>query len=648
MKFLFSMLTVGIFCSCTTTFVLAQRNWLTTQTSRNQLHTYLSSIDSWRVHQRQEVLASIKALPDSVKEGLVKNAGKFLSFDWPNLPATTFLQFNENGNRTNYEKIRGKRRQVLSALVIGELIENKKRFIPQIINGIWAICEESTWAYPAHLSIQREYSALPRPGENIIDLGDASTAELMSWTYLLMKDQLDPVTDILPQRIQYELERRVIGPYLSRNDFWWLGFGNRFVNNWNPTVNRGVLLTALLVESQPPRLDSVVYKTMKSVDVFINQYPEDGGCDEGPGYWSMAGGAMISYLTKLKSATKGKVDITNNALIAKMAAYIYHVNIDQNYFVNFGDAHALVTPNVVSLYEFGEACRNDTLKQFAAWFAKEDGSVFKYLKGAKGSLDRFVDYLYVYPHLEKVTGNLPYAQQSWLNDLQQLTIRSAKGTAKGLFLAAKGGTNGASHNHNDVGNFIIYVDGKPAIIDLGVGTYTRQTFSKDRYKIFSMQSVWHNLPLINDVAEAAGENFKATDVQLSHHGSATSLTMNLASAYPSSANVASWIRTITFKEDRVQLKESYKLRKYEAPSSLSLITACQAEVQNGKVQLKDNTGKTVLTIYFNQKELRPEVVTKKLEDPRFIHVWGEEVYKIRFELLSHKLSGSYGVSFTAG
>jgi hypothetical protein len=44
------------------------------------------------------------------------------------------------------------------------------------------------------------------------------------------------------------------------------------------------------------------------------------------------------------------------------------------------------------------------------------------------------------------------------------------------------------HNHNDVGNFILYVDGMPAIIDIGAVTYTALTFSKDRYKIWNMQS----------------------------------------------------------------------------------------------------------------------------------------------------------------
>jgi hypothetical protein len=44
-------------------------------------------------------------------------------------------------------------------------------------------------------------------------------------------------------------------------------------------------------------------------------------------------------------------------------------------------------------------------------------------------------------------------------------------------MAIKGGNNGESHNHNDVGSFIIYTDGEPLFIDPGVGEYTAKTFS---------------------------------------------------------------------------------------------------------------------------------------------------------------------------
>ena len=61
-------------------------------------------------------------------------------------------------------------------------------------------------------------------------------------------------------------------------------------------------------------------------------------------------------------------------------------------------------------------------------------------------------------------------------------------------LGGKAGSNADSHNHNDVGSVTLYRDGRPLLIDVGVETYSKKTFSPQRYEIWTMQSGWHNLP----------------------------------------------------------------------------------------------------------------------------------------------------------
>ena len=90
-----------------------------------------------------------------------------------------------------------------------------------------------------------------------------------------------------------------------------------------------------------------------------------------------------------------------------------------------------------------------------------------------------------------------------------LAIRTLR---RGFYLAAKGGHNAESHNHNDVGNFIVYADGRPVLIDAGVGTYTAKTFSPQRYEIWTMQSAYHNLPTINGFLQKDGRQFRAENV----------------------------------------------------------------------------------------------------------------------------------------
>lgn len=55
----------------------------------------------------------------------------------------------------------------------------------------------------------------------------------------------------------------------------------------------------------------------------------------------------------------------------------------------------------------------------------------------------------------------------------------------------------------------MWVNDTPMLIDAGVGTYTRQTFSSERYTIWTMQSNYHNLPLVNGVPQKYGRKYKA-------------------------------------------------------------------------------------------------------------------------------------------
>ena len=81
----------------------------------------------------------------------------------------------------------------------------------------------------------------------------------------------------------------------------------------------------------------------------------------------------------------------------------------------------------------------------------------------------------------------------------------------GFFVATKGGYNNESHNHNDAGTFLLEYDD---FIDAGVGTYTRQTFSSERYSIWTMQSNYHNLPMVNGVPQQFGSEFRVTGCAL--------------------------------------------------------------------------------------------------------------------------------------
>ena len=160
--------------------VIAQRNILSQAFTQEQLQGKLSTIAAWRLKQKNHYLQKVAALPDSVKARLVKDGERGLKYEWPSIPASLYLDYKITGNRYNFERKNNERRKVLNELAIAAIITKDKKYIPQIANGIWTLCEQSTWVLPAHVVVQKEKTGLPDPYEVVIDLGSGTAASQLS------------------------------------------------------------------------------------------------------------------------------------------------------------------------------------------------------------------------------------------------------------------------------------------------------------------------------------------------------------------------------------------------------------------------------------------------------------------------------------
>lgn len=215
-------------------------------------------------------------------------------------------------------------------------------------------------------------------------------------------------------------------------------------------------------------------------------------------------------------------------------------------------------------------------------------------------------------------------------------------TPAGLFFAAKGGNNNESHNHNDIGTFSIWIDEYPLIIDAGVGTYTRQTFSEDRYKIWAMQSGWHNLPVINGKEQCFGSRYHASDVK-ARKGH---FELNLKDAYPESAGIKSWVRSYSIKDRQVMIDDRFELTHAETPNVINFLMQGDADIISpGKVLIKANGKEALLT--FDNTQFDVSFVRQILTDSRFINVWGDKLSKISLTCKNKDTKGHYRYSINS-
>ena len=546
------------------------------------------------------------SIPDEMRQSYIRYGEQYQGKSWTSLPWTVFAENKQTGNRVNYEGICFEKRRQLAAIVMAEIMEGKGRFMKDIIDGIGSFCEETWWGIPAHYG-----KAIPLAELQEVDLFNAETASLIVWTRYMLEKQFNQFSPDLCQRIDREIERRILVPALEK-DYWWKTAGM----NWNPWICSNWLTCVLICEKDEARKNKAIAQIQKATQLFIDAYPEDGGCDEGPHYWDRAAASLFEVL-RLFTADGLQVKDVNK--IKNMAAYAYNTYIGNNYCVTFADAHENKDVlNVNIAYPFGLWLNDKTLRELGAFIGRQKG-VLKDPAALYAKSDNFPSLgreLFFLRHIRDFIAEQPrepLLKDVWLNDLQIMTARRGH-----LYVAMKGGNNGESHNHNDVGSFIIYANNEPMFIDPAVGEYTAKTFSKDRYEIWTMQSGYHNLPQINGIDQKDGKEYAAKFI--SHKEG--QLCLDIAGAYPAEAAVKSWKRTVTAMKSGISVTEDYVLSDYRQPTRLMFITLDPDALNH---------------IHFDASQLSASIedISNHL-DPLLQRVWGPKMYRIILSVKSTK------------
>ena len=572
------------------------------------------------------------ACNDSTLASLIKAGEAALKESFPSIPATVALEYERTGSRINYQNIGNRKRMLLWDLSLAESIEGNGRFSDHLADGIWSVCEETFWGTTAHLYLQKGNQGLPDAEHPVVDLFVAETASELAWINYLVGSALDKVSPLIRERIKYETERRLFKP-LENVNYFYLGNGDTtaILNNWTPWIMSNYIAVDLLLQENEQKRVSRLLFGMKYIDQYINGLGEDGGCDEGPAYWFHATGTVFDALCLLDNATQGKVNIYKDPFLLKMGAYIYKAHVAGDYFINVADAAPKLWVNGLLLYRFGKATGDTTMTDFGSWayhtFPHESpgGPISIYCKS------RYLFNLFAMDECTHYPSNFKDVDDSWFSDIQLMSSRSANG----FFLATHAGHNGnfVSHHHNDVGDFIIYSNGYPVIIDAGPGLYTSRTFTATRYKLWFNSSAFHNLPTINGYQQSDGSSFMATKVKYRLDKYGSSLGMDIANAYPAAAGVQSWERQINIsKTGSIEINDNYKLATPLKELTQTFMTICKTDIsQPGKlIFLLPGNEKVYLEYDAKTWDIKKEkipLITE--EDKSFMTMWeGKDIWRL--------------------
>ena len=492
--------------------------------------------------------AAWQTIPPEYRAEIAEQARQWSSRPYPMRTATGFLAFVRDGSRQADETPYFTRRRKLCWHVLAACLDEATP-MDAVIDGLWCICEETSWVISAHnvnpipgAPTARDHP-LPDKNQPYIDLFCAQTGMILALTVHFLKGRLDAVSPLIGQRVRQEIEARVLRPFMTHDEFWWMGFARSDLNNWTPWIISNVMVCACLAPLGRETLAALMDRACRMLDRWLDGMPADGGCDEGAGYWNMAGGSLLDCLEILEKVTDGRMVFWNDGKLRNILTFPLKMDIGGGWFVNFADCDARPQPSGERLQYAGEKLGDPAL---IAMGCRLRGTLTGQLSDVP-HLTRLLSLLF-HP-----AGNPPAAPAPggvWLPDLQLRVVRRGS-----CVLCCKGGHNGENHNHNDVGSFMLYMDGQPALVDAGNMVYTAKTFSDQRYTLWNVRAAYHNLPMVGANEQLAGKEHAARDVRCLPDG----LSLDMAGAYGEEAGVLSMRREMRLAEDALSVRDTIAL-----------------------------------------------------------------------------------------
>lgn len=541
----------------------------------------------------------------------------------PMLSATLYLDFLRTGTRRPFEALSNARRKPLAYATLAECLEGEGRFDDTILDRVWAICEETSWVYPAHAHAYPD--GLGDAGVHLIDLFSALDGLMLAEIDHLLGERLHPAAR---RRIRAEVRRRNTAAFLARDDHrWMLAPGAEIAPNWTSVCIAGVVGGALYLEDDPDVLARVVAKSMPPLERYLATFDPAGGSAEGVTYWNFGFGLFTILADLLHHRTLGRIDLLADPRADQIARFPFRTQLGPQAWVTLSDCPfdgeiepALFTklgarldlPELGRLYPPGTGDRQVPVPSHAM--------ELRCLLWA--------------PDEPPASPARP-AAQDWFAGIQWLIARAEPSDPNSLVLAVKAGHNGEPHNHNDIGSFIVHWRGEQLLVDLGMPVYRRETFLREtRYGFFTNRSAGHSVPLVNGHEQSVGSEFRARDVAPVEDAVRSGLRMDLAGAYSAVAGLARLDRSVVLVRDtaggRVEIVDEAVFASPSASFETALITLGQAEA-DGPGALRINGTNGALRVTYD-----PAAVEALIEPPQTVDLrrGPTQVVKVRLRSLA--------------
>ena len=441
-------------------------------------------------------------------------------------PFSTYRIYEELGSRQEFSHFQFAKRKRLNVFALLSLLFGEDRYLRELEDIIWAICDEYTWVVVAQmgesLSVIPRHDPLDERGrvrsrqrvhQERLELFSSETAFALSEICSLLEDKLSPLVVSRARKLVYE---RVVRPFMDINEmFWW----ETCEMNWAAVCAGSAGIAAMYTVVDSAVLAPILARALSVMRSYIEGFAPDGACTESLGYWNYGFGFYLCFADLLKERTAGRIDLMQGEHIHQIALFQQKCYLSGNHVASFSDS------GKTFCYRIGMLHR---LKQL---FPDVEIPDFQYHSGLNGDNcyrwgPALRDYVWSDPALETGVGQ----NATWYCPDAKWFVSRHQADGCAVAFAAKGGHNDEPHNHNDIGSFLYHIDGISFLDDLGGGEYTRDYFTDGRYTYFCNRSEGHSLPIINGQGQQAGRSYAGEVLRVETNGT-DAFELELAGAY---------------------------------------------------------------------------------------------------------------------
>ena len=267
----------------------------------------------------------------------------------------------------------------------------------------------------------------------------------------------------------------------------------RNTNNWNQVCNGGLTVGALAIADEQPEVARVAREILEaareSLPRAMKQFEPDGGCDEGPGYWSYATHYIVYYLAALETALGTDLGFKQSPGLAETGLFRIHTIGPTGRTFNYADAGSTVGP-AANMFYLARVFNRPV-------YAAHERMV---VRDYKAALEPFHLMWFNPDGNEGNLAALPMSAQYARIDVAVMRSGWSKDAA---FVGFKGGFNAASHAHLDLGSFVYEADGVRWALDLGSDDYNLPGyFGGKRWSYYRLATESHNTLMLDGENQA--------------------------------------------------------------------------------------------------------------------------------------------------